>query len=118
MFAEKENRTVGKSGRSKSEVWLKRANRIEAAIAKEPWLPIGLRSLLAIEIPEVCKDLKSGRRARAWRNVHRLALMSFRYGPRLLDSEAVAQLRILDLEMSEPSTHGSHLTVGKSIGAA
>lgn len=78
---------------------IERARRIETALSREAWLPFGLRTLLATEIPQVRQLLEEGRRARAEREVHRLALMSFRYGPKMLDSEAVAQLRILDLEL-------------------
>lgn len=89
-----------RAGRSRPCRLAERAERIEEALAEEVWLPIGLRSLMASEFPRVRSDLKKGRRSRARRNVHRLALMSFGYGPKLWDSEAVSQLRVLDLELN------------------
>lgn len=84
----------------KQGAFVERAERIEAALTTETWLPLGLRSLIASELPQIKRDLKCGRCAKAQQNVHRLAATSFRYGPSLLDSTAVAQLRVLDLELS------------------
>ena len=82
---------------------MERVSRIETALKQERWLPIGMRSLLASELPWIRRRLAS--HSRRWQagvamRVHELTMASFRYGPELLDSEAIAQLRMLDLELS------------------
>lgn len=80
-----------------------RLKRMQTALAEERWLPMGLRSLLAHELPQLRKGLLSRQRSRrqlASQRVHELALTSYRYGPELLDSELVSQLRVLDLELN------------------
>lgn len=77
--------------------------KVESALARETWLPMGLRTLLAHELPRLRRELQSRKRFRreaASHRVRELAMATFRYGPELLDSEAVAQLRVLDLELN------------------
>lgn len=92
-------RKTGDFVSTKRKAFVERAERIEAALVEDTWLPIGLRSLLAGEIPQLKKYLMRGYRFRAERCAHRLALMSYSYGPKMLDSDAIAQLRVLDLEL-------------------
>ncbi|MDQ8202619.1 hypothetical protein [Pelagicoccus sp. SDUM812003] len=85
------------------EALAERAARVEEALLSETWLPMGLRSLLACDMPWIRRRLAEGKRfwqSKVAERVHELALTSFRYGPELLDSEAVAQLRVLDLELN------------------
>lgn len=74
---------------------------IEEALRLESWLPLGLRSLLASEIPWIRRLIQRGHSRRAFREIHRLVLSSFQYRDEVWDSEAVAQLRILDLELGQ-----------------
>ena len=81
-----------------------RIGRIQNALLSENWLPIGLRSLLAQELPKLRDSLATKRGSKCYEaareRIHELALASFSYGPSLLKSDAVTQLRVLDLELN------------------
>ncbi|MBC2605693.1 hypothetical protein [Pelagicoccus albus] len=80
--------------------------KIEEALKREPWLPLNLRGLLAGELPQLRSIAE--REGHAWRNqiarqVVALALASWILGPSPLESETVALLLALDLELSTAS---------------
>lgn len=80
-----------------------RVAAIEAALAREPWLPFSLRGLLAAELPEVLRTARDGKkrwRRKVSRQLLVLAQAAWDYGPSPLESKTVASLRALDLEVN------------------
>lgn len=81
---------------------IKRMQTILESLLGESWLPMGLRSMLVEEISEMQSQLQNrvlGMEEVSAR-VHAIALSSFSYEDLLSRSEAIAQLRILDLELN------------------
>ena len=79
-----------------------RIERILAAIRDESWLPLGLRTLLAEEVTSLRDELCRGEITleQVGERVHGIALSSFAYREVVMRSEAVTQLRVLDLELN------------------
>ncbi len=94
---------AGEDQDSASEAIVDRLGQIEVSLVKESWLPIAFRGLLASELPALAKLV--ARNGNGWRNrvakqVMALALASWIYAPSPLESETVARLQALDLELS------------------
>ncbi len=80
-----------------------RLEQIEDSLVRESWLPISFRGLLATELPALAKA--AGHSGNGWRKkiakqVMTLALASWIYAPSPLESETVARLQALDLELN------------------
>ena len=81
---------------------VKRMQKILESLLGESWLPMGLRAMLVEEISEMQYQLQNtvlGMEEVSAR-VHAIALSSFSYEDLLSRSEAIAQLRVLDLELN------------------
>ena len=99
---------AGEDQHSANEAIADRLGQIEVSLVKESWLPIAFRGLLATELP-VLEKLAS-RHGSGWRNriakqVMALALASWIYAPSPLESETVARLQALDLELNISETY-------------
>lgn len=91
--------------RQETSKYAERMAKLLEALGEDVWLPMELRSHLVDEIPLLQRSLSSDgetEHMEAARRIHELAHLSFAYGPEMLDSEAIMQLRILDLELNPP----------------
>ncbi len=85
-----------------------RLEQIEDSLVRESWLPISFRGLLATELPALAKA--AGHSGSGWRKaiakqVMTLALASWIYAPSPLESETVARLQALDLELNTSESY-------------
>ncbi|MDQ8184625.1 hypothetical protein [Pelagicoccus sp. SDUM812002] len=81
----------------------KRVEELESLLANEPWLPFSLRGLLATELPQILKTVRSGRmtwRKRVSKQLLVASLASWVYGPSPLESKTIAGIQALELEIN------------------
>lgn len=88
---------------SNGEVIAKRIEEIEDSLTRESWLPMSLRGLLALELPQVLSSVRSGGRLwqrRVAKQLLVLSLATWVYGPSPLYSETISRVQALELEVN------------------
>lgn len=90
-----------------------RVEELESSLAKESWLPISLRGLLAVELPQILKTVRSGGSAwkkRVSKQLLVVSMASWIYGPSPLLSKTVAGIQALELEVNGSQSHERELS--------
>ncbi|MDQ8182242.1 hypothetical protein [Pelagicoccus sp. SDUM812005] len=80
-----------------------RVEELEVLLTRESWLPFSLRGLLATELPQILKTVRSGRavwRKRVSKQLLVLSLASWVYGPSALESKTISGIQALELEVN------------------